>query len=211
MTRRETQFLRVGPAASLLQLAACTSAPPAVDVQATVSAAMQATVQAVPTPATAAAAPPSPAATPAATAAPMSAPIQSPTVAAKHAGELTAASVLAHLNAAGLPIVIELTYAAETEPNMLLGRPGQHVGKASWRDPRTGLEGEPGTTTGGTVEWFLSKTDQQARQEYVGAVTKSGPFVEYAYGRDPVLLRLARTLTPDQSAEYERALQAISG
>ena len=34
---------------------------------------------------------------------------------------------------------------------------------------------------------------------------------EYSYADGPILLRVSQALTPDQAAEYEKALQAQAG
>lgn len=116
---------------------------------------------------------------------------------------------MAHLKAAGLPLVDEIVYTSETDLNKLMGRPNQYTAKASWRDARVAREGAADVRTGGTAEIFANEADRIRRQEYVGALAKSPPFVEYAYAKGRVLVRVAKELTPDQAAEYERALASF--
>lgn len=100
---------------------------------------------------------------------------------------------------------------AESDPNQLLGRPGGYTSAMSFSDlrvPAEPLPPEPGSiAAGGKVEVFESAEDAQRRFEYVQTVTRSAPiFGEYTYLSGPVVLRVARGLTPDQASEYETAL-----
>lgn len=124
----------------------------------------------------------------------------------------TPESVIAHLKAAGLPITSDIVYTAETDPNKLLGRPSQYTAKASWKDPRVDdplKSDEPGIWTGGTVEIFATDADRQTFQTYVAEMAKTPLLAHYGYARGRVLLRVAGRLTPDQAAEYDRALQTL--
>jgi hypothetical protein len=49
---------------------------------------------------------------------------------------IKAEDILDALKRAKVPIEKEIVYAPETDPNNLLGRPNQYVGKASWNDKR---------------------------------------------------------------------------
>ena len=123
-----------------------------------------------------------------------------------------AAEVVEELRDEGLPVSESETYTAENDPNELLGRPAQYVGKATFMDtrlPPDELVGEGfDVANGGSVESFDNEDDAIARQEYLNAVTQSVPaFAEYTYRQGTVVLRLSGRLTPDQAAEYEEALQ----
>jgi hypothetical protein len=48
----------------------------------------------------------------------------------------TPEQIIAALKSAGLPIGAVRSYTASTDPNKLLGRPGQYTGKANFRDRR---------------------------------------------------------------------------
>ena len=132
---------------------------------------------------------------------------------AQEAPAPTAESVIAHLKAAGLPIAEEVIYTAETDTNQLLGRPGQYIAKAAWRDTRvTGVwaTDEVSTMSGGGVEVFANEAERITRQDYLIEVSRM-PLLggQYNYGKGTVLVRVARALTPDQAADYERALAAL--
>jgi hypothetical protein len=116
----------------------------------------------------------------------------------------TPEAVIAHLKAAGLPITGEVVYTAETDTNKLLGRPGQYTAKANWLDARAPEAGDANT-----VEIFATDADRKTRQDYVAAAAKSPIFAEYGYAKGRVLLRVAGRLSPDQAAEYDRALQTL--
>ena len=123
-----------------------------------------------------------------------------------------AAEVVEELRDEGLPVSESETYTAENDPNELLGRPAQYVGKATFMDtrlPPDELVGEGfDVANGGSVESFDNEDDAIARQEYLEIVTQGIPaFAEYTYREGTVVLRLSGGLTPDQAAEYEEALQ----
>ncbi len=60
---------------------------------------------------------------------------------------------------------------------------------------------------GGSVEVFDSTEDARNRYEYLKAVTKKVSFLtEYDFLVGTTLLRVSRSLTPKQAAEYETAL-----
>jgi len=60
--------------------------------------------------------------------------------------------VFAALKSAGLPIGAVRSYTASTDPNELLGRPGQYTGKANFRDRRLPPTKDFDTSSGGSVE-----------------------------------------------------------
>lgn len=127
------------------------------------------------------------------------------------AAEPTAESVVAALKAAGLPVGDVKAYTAEDDPNALLGRPGQYIGKAAFHDTRISADvaGAFDVQRGGSVELFASAGDAEQRSEYVAAATQAiSPLAEYDYQHGEILLRLSHELTPEQAAEYEAALKA---
>ena len=125
-----------------------------------------------------------------------------------------AASVVATLKAAGLPIGDSAAYTAATDPNALLGRPGQYVSKVNFWDSRV-QRSSPNEITpgdGGSVETFANTTDAAARLKYVTALAASAPlFNEYDYQVGTVVLRLSHFLTPDQATQYQSELKKIAG
>jgi hypothetical protein len=142
-----------------------------------------------------------------------------------------AGTVVAGLQHAGLPLVDVQVFDASTDPNNLLGRPGQYVSKASFADqrhvppPETRPAGCPNCAIpatipsfpgsfdhGGTVETFSSTDDAQRRADYVHQITQSAaPVIEYDYLHDRVLLRLSKELTPQEASAYDDALRAALG
>ncbi len=126
----------------------------------------------------------------------------------------SAAATVEQLKGQGLPIRKVETYTEENDPNKLLGRPGQYVGKANFRDRRAEDDGasDLDVSEGGSVEVFASEDEADKRTAYVEAIGQSGvgPFAEYDYRRGRVLLRVAGGLTPKQARQYEAALEKVA-
>jgi hypothetical protein len=107
-------------------------------------------------------------------------------------------------------------FTAETDPNRLLGRPNGYRSKASFTDTRIPAEDVTGTSEGavergGSVEVFADEQGAQRRMQFIQNIASGFPAaVEYNYTSGPVLLRVARSLTPVQAAEYQKALAEIS-
>jgi hypothetical protein len=108
-----------------------------------------------------------------------------------------------------------VVFTAETDPNRLLGRPTGYLSKASFTDSRIPAEevtgtGEGAVERGGSVEVFADEQGAQRRMHFIKNIASGFPAaVEYDYTLGPVLLRVARALTPAQAAEYQKALAAI--
>jgi hypothetical protein len=122
----------------------------------------------------------------------------------------TALTVLRSLKGAGLPIGAYVNYTAGTDENHLLGRPGQYVSKVNFRDTRLKKPATAFDIDGrGSIETFGSEGDAKTRYGYVHTISSGSPlFAEYEYRDGTVLLRLSHYLTPNQAAEYKRALTA---
>lgn len=97
-------------------------------------------------------------------------------------------------------------YTPETDPNTLLGRPSQYIGKLNFTDTR--LKDVP-VENGGTIEIFANTEDLDARAQYVENVTKGTPMVMYQYKHNNLLMRLPREFTPEQAKEYEAILKQM--
>lgn len=125
----------------------------------------------------------------------------------------TPESLIGLLKQQGLPIGEVVKFSAATDPNYLLGRPGQYVSKANFRDTR--LEPEAGfdqydPRNGGSIEVFTTDADAQVRLQRFAATRAFMP--EYDYVEGKTLLRVSYRLTPDQAAQYEAAFkQAVGG
>lgn len=131
---------------------------------------------------------------------------------------LSAEEVVERLKAEGAPITDVQAFTAETDPNNLLGRPGEYTGKAAFHDERLEDEALPNSEegervdaeAGGSVEVFENTEDAEERADYVRGFTEGGGvFGEYNYLRGHVFLRVANELTPTQAEEYERALKGL--
>jgi hypothetical protein len=145
-----------------------------------------------------AAAPPTASAAPAASAAPLS----------DEAAEKVALDTeIAFLKAAvadkaRFPVKDATTYTAETDPNKLLGRPGQYVVKMGWK-----LEGEEAT-----IEVFRSTEDAQKRADYTRQIGASAPmFLQYVYlnSKRSAVLRLPKELTPAKAKDWQTMFEAL--
>jgi hypothetical protein len=117
--------------------------------------------------------------------------------------------VIAGLRHAGIPIGAARYYGPASDPNKLLGRPGQYNGKANFHDRR--LQGASfDVDNGGSVETFPDKSSASNRYRYVKAIATSGSlFSEYDYLEGTVLLRVSHELTPAQAKRYERTFRKI--
>jgi hypothetical protein len=122
---------------------------------------------------------------------------------------LTAAEVVEGLRASGLPIGAVTVYDASTDPNEQLGRPGQYTSKATFADTRIGTVVD-GVGDGGDIEAFDDQAALMKRADYLSGFADSPPIGGwYQYTAGNVILRVSFTLTPDQAAQYEAALQAL--
>lgn len=108
-------------------------------------------------------------------------------------------------------------YDESTDPNELLGRPGEYIGKADFEDTRleqvninAGFEND---YTGGTFEIFSSSDDCQKRYDYLLSLRdpSMGAYGlnEYMYKYDCVLFRVDYALTPEQAQEYHDIFDSI--
>jgi hypothetical protein len=136
-----------------------------------------------------------------------------PTPKVPHTGQ-SADQILAGLKSNGLPIGGSVIYTAATDPNALLGRPGQYIGKINFKDTRIPDSGTQGADIsvddGGSIEVFSTTEDATKRLKYVqGIATSISLFSEYDYQDGLVLLRVSHLLTPDQAQEYDTALKAL--
>lgn len=105
---------------------------------------------------------------------------------------------------AGIPVDNITVYTAENDPNELLGRPNQYTSKVNFADTRLDQSGDD--PVGGSVEVFANEEDAKNRYDYVDGIgEKMSLFAQYLYLTGPVLLRLDKSLTPDQAKEYQDA------
>ncbi|WP_433784131.1 hypothetical protein ACQPX6_28500 [Actinomycetospora sp. CA-101289] len=123
----------------------------------------------------------------------------------------TAEQVVADLVARVPPAAPGPVGTAENDPNKLLGRPGQYTSAAYFTDSRVpGEDRNPdplSADNGGRVEIFPSEEEASARRDRIQELATTLPIaVEYDYVSGPVLVRVTKTLTPDQAKQYGDAL-----
>lgn len=108
----------------------------------------------------------------------------------------------------GIDLLDWTFFDEETDPNKMLGRPGQYVEKVIFWDSRTG---DPERTDAiGTVEVFKSEKDLGRRMDYVERIGQKMPMLlQYQFKHKKMLLRLDKKLTPTQAKEYEKALKKM--
>ena len=95
----------------------------------------------------------------------------------------------------------------ENDPEKLLGRPGQYTSRTNFHDDRVfslelfGI----GVQAGGAVEVFNTKDEATKRKTYLETLAKTVPLLnEYDYQNENVILRLSRSLQPDQAKAYAK-------
>jgi hypothetical protein len=122
---------------------------------------------------------------------------------------LTAEQIVSKLKAAGLPVGRVIVYTDATDPNKLLGRPGQYTSKADFSDTRH-PELDPTQTCSGCVEVYPDAAGALARKAYVDRVTQGTPLLlEYTYAEGNVCLRFDHQFLPSEAAAYDQALAAL--
>jgi len=124
---------------------------------------------------------------------------------------MSAAQVVQSFKRAGQPVGRTEAYTETTDPNHLLGRPGQYTSKANFIDRRVRGQGGSGrsieSAQGGSVEVFATPADAGRRARYVRAVSQSASIlVEYDFLQGSTLLRLSNVLTPAQANAYKATL-----
>lgn len=121
--------------------------------------------------------------------------------------KLRAVQVLEAFKKAKLPVVDEIVYTEESDPNHLLNRPNQYKEKISFDDSRAANNESPRSNS---IEVFQNTEDLDKRRIFVGTVTKSLPGQsEYNFAHKNVFLRLNNLLTPAQAKEYEIVLNSL--
>lgn len=103
-------------------------------------------------------------------------------------------------------------YTAATDPNNLLGRPGGYTSKADFTDGRAKPKLDDEVQNGGSVEVYADPAEAEERATFVAeTLDKMKIFgTEYHYLKGGILLRVSGALTPEQAAEYEKALDQLT-
>lgn len=119
---------------------------------------------------------------------------------------LTSQAVLDAFKNAQIPITDVVVYDEKTDPNNLLGRPNQYVGKINFTDSRAkGLKKQDCT-----IEVFDNEDALNARKTYTEGISKaSSMFAQYIYSHKNVLVRLNHQVLPKDAAQYETVLKGL--
>lgn len=115
----------------------------------------------------------------------------------------TAEGLLQTFKDAGLPVINEVSYTSETDPNAQLGRPGCYIAKTNFDDNRFYNDADQHSIA---IEVFENKTDMEKRRDYIQSLTDSssvGWLQYYIYDKGVFLFRIPYAATPDQAKEYE--------
>jgi hypothetical protein len=91
----------------------------------------------------------------------------------------------------------------DSDPNKLLGRPGQYTHKFTWK-----ARGEDGT-----IEVFPTVEAAKARAEYVRKIGESSPMLlQYVYLNEPrmTVLRVGHKLKPSEAKAWEDITASLS-
>lgn len=94
-----------------------------------------------------------------------------------------------------------------TDPNKLLGRPGQYLAKLVWR-----IEGLGDSQDDATIEFYPELAGAQARAEYIRKIGEASPmFLQYVYVNEKraAVLRVPKALTPTQAKAWENLAQSF--
>lgn len=109
------------------------------------------------------------------------------------------------LKSSGLPVQNVTSLNAATDPDKLLGKPGQYSSKIVWRDQRAGSEDC-------AIELFADEASMRARLQALQSLPTSSPqYTPYVSG-DPArkaLIKLPKGLAPDQAQAYQRWLATL--
>lgn len=134
------------------------------------------------------------------------------TTAEPEAEDLTIDTFLAALTDAGLPVGESTIWDEDTDPNELLGRPGQYVAKASWTDTRVECFSDPpGVDCGGDVELFENTDDRDERYEYLANFADEAMLGGYYQWKLPnAVVRIGFELTPSQAEEYAAVFEQLA-
>lgn len=112
-----------------------------------------------------------------------------------------------------------VVYDEQSDPNGLLGRPGEYIGKADFVDSRIEANQNPYMTDvlkeGGTLECFDSRSACDARYQLLCSM--SGPEMgalgvnAYLYKYETAIFRVSYDVTLSDAATYQTAMDAILG
>ena len=118
---------------------------------------------------------------------------------------ITAEEFVSALEDAGFPILDVEIYDENTDPNAVLGRPGEYIGKFNFTH-----EPKPETYQLLTIEIFEKEADAKKRSAYVEETIEDLGFMgEYIYLDSVYLLRIPYDLTAEEAELYNKAFKQI--
>lgn len=118
---------------------------------------------------------------------------------------ITAEIFVSSFKEAGFPISDVEIYDENTDPNAVLGRPGEYIGKFNFTH-----EPKPETYQYLTIEIFEKSADAKKREAYIVEINEAMGFMgEYTYLDSIYLLRIPFDLTTEEAELYNKAFNQI--
>lgn len=119
---------------------------------------------------------------------------------------ISLAQVIKAFENAKLPIKKRAIYDESTDPNNLLGRPGQYVEKMNFTDARGHK-----TPLDCSIEVFPDNATAATRKNYIDSIGKAASiYAAYSYLHHNVLVRISFAVLPKDADAYRQALESIS-
>ncbi len=123
--------------------------------------------------------------------------------------DITAENIVKYFTENSAPNIGEyIVYDETTDPNELLGRPGQYTSKCDFAITtiETGDESNPFCAT---VEVFENENDAKSRYDYISGIYESMPMLqEYMYMNANVILRMDFDVLPSEEKIYEELVES---
>jgi len=122
---------------------------------------------------------------------------------------LTAENLAEQLRDAGAPVGETASYNESTDPDGLLGRPGQYLSRINFADLRIRPLASDviEVKDGGAIEVFASPADAARRLDSLEGIAGDLATRRHVEGR--VLLRLSDALTVEEASVYEGAFRTV--
>lgn len=123
-----------------------------------------------------------------------------------------AKATLDAIRAAGLRLTSITAQDEDSDPNNLIGRPGQYTSRASADLPGADPSAKAGSVDRGVVaEGFPNADGAQARADHIQNLLKQSPVLgaEYHYLAGAVLVRVSGKVKPSQAKLIEQAVAGM--
>jgi hypothetical protein len=121
--------------------------------------------------------------------------------------EIFDAAIVGSLKGSGLPLSAIQALTAETDPEKLLGKPGQYSSKIAFKDNRT-------ARAEGAVEVFPDEPALKGRADRLEAMARQNPQLAkwiYSSASTRMLVHVTKDLTPAQAKAYQQWLGSYRG